>query len=89
MHDVRLKFSGGGGGGQGWFSVQSDLFSPAQQMEISPSHPPQYLLGICVYTGKQDSTYISSLDFSIPQSFVQTLEFGIVLRLSIVRIVQE
>ena len=40
------------------------------------------------YFGKQDSTHISSLDFSIPQSLVQTLEFGIVLKLSIVWIVQ-
>ena len=40
------------------------------------------------YFGKQDGTYISSLDFSIPQSLVQTLEFGIVLRLLVVWIVQ-
>ena len=35
------------------------------------------------YFAKQDSTYISSLDFSILQSLVHTLEFGIVLKLSI------
>ena len=40
------------------------------------------------YFWKQNSTYISSLDFSIPQSLVQTLEFDIVLKLSIVRIIQ-
>ena len=41
------------------------------------------------YFGKQDNTYISSLDFSIPQSLIQTLEFGIVLRFSSVRLGQE
>ena len=40
------------------------------------------------YFGKQNGTYISSLDFSIPQSLVQILESGIVLRLSVVWIVQ-
>ena len=38
--------------------------------------------------GNRVAVIFSSLDFSIPQSLVQTLEFGIVLTLVIVRIVQ-
>ena len=38
--------------------------------------------------GNRVTLIFSSLDFSIPQSLVQTLEFGIVLTLVIVQIVQ-
>ena len=88
---------GGGGGGEaysypeGCLGISGFGYCLWGPFFIHVNHRLYYKLfwSGATYFGKQDSIYISSLDFSIHQSLVHTLESGIILRLLIVRIVQE